>query len=381
MNLSVKAPRITSIDILRGLVMLLMMVDHVREHFFFHVPVNDPMDINTTTPSLYFTRLSAHFCAPIFVFLAGLSAWLYADKNKDNPKAVTSFLIKRGLFIILLEITVVNFLWFGNYNTMYSQVMWAIGISMISLAFLCRLPRLWIGIIGFVIVAGHNLLSPVQFESNEWGYGLWTILHDRGFLISDGVMPVKISYPLLPWIGVILLGYFTGPLFSSSISSNLRQKRLIMIGFSSIIILLVIRGFSLYGETLPWIVQNSSTKTLMSFFNFTKYPPSLDFILLTIGIGMLLLSLFESVKNPYLDILKVFGSSPMFFYLLHLFILLIIYKMCVAVFGLNQVEYFGVDYVWQLWAIAIVLMVALYYPTKLFSEYKRKSTSKLIKYF
>jgi len=380
MDNSVKPQRIQSIDILRGLVMLLMLVDHVREHFFYHVPVSDPLNIDIIEPSLFLTRLSAHFCAPIFVFLAGLSAYLYSQKN-NNKESVTIFLLKRGIFIILLEITLVNFLWFGTYKTIYLQVMWAIGISMISLAFLSKLPRVWIGILGFLIVFGHNLLSPIHFETNEFGYGIWTILHDRGFLISDGLIPVKVSYPVLPWIGVILLGYFSGRLFSGEISREKRIQYLNAIGLSCLIILMIIRSFNIYGETLDWQVQESFFKTEMSFFNFTKYPPSLDFLLFTIGIGLLILSFFEKVNNKYFEILKTFGSSPMFFYLFHLLILLIIYKMCILIFGLNQGDYFGVDSVWQLWLIALILTIALYYPTKLFSEYKRKSTSKFVKYF
>jgi len=381
MNLSIKPPRIQSIDALRGLVMLLMLLDHVREHFFYYVPMSDPVNINTTESSLFFTRLSAHFCAPIFVFLAGLSAYLYGQKKQEGKQSLMVFLLKRGLFIIILEITLVNFLWFGTYKTIFLQVMWAIGLSMISLGFLSKLPRLWIGIIGFSIVAGHNLLSPIHFEPNEFGYVIWTILHDRGFLISDGLIPIKVSYPVLPWIGVILLGYFAGPIFSDKMTSEKRIKTLSTLGISSLVLLLIIRGFNIYGETSHWFVQDSSVKTMMSFVNFTKYPPSLDFILLTIGIGLLLLSLFEKINTKYLLLLKTYGSSPMFFYLFHLLILLIIYQICILIDGLNKGNYYGVDSVGEIWLITFILAIALYYPTKLFSEYKRKSTYPLIKYF
>lgn len=379
MEQSVKPQRIQSIDILRGLVMLLMLVDHVREHFYYHVSVSDPMIVDNTSPNLFFTRVSAHFCAPVFIFLAGLSAWLYTSKN--GKKAGFSFLIKRGIFIILLEITVVNFLWFGTYHTIFLQVMWAIGISMISLAFLSQLPRIWIGVLGIAIVAGHNLLSPLQFTPDQWPYNIWTVLHDRGFLDLPIGIPVKASYPVLPWIGLILLGYFAGPIFSNQITSEKRMKTLNILGISSLILLLIIRGFNIYGETIDWSVQDSVVKTIMSFLNFTKYPPSLDFILLTIGVGLLLLSLFEKMNTKYLSFLKTYGSSPMFFYLFHLLILLIIYKICIAIFGLNKGEYFGVDSVAQIWLITFILAIVLYYPTKLFSDYKRKSTNPLIKYF
>lgn len=313
MNLSVKPQRIESIDISRGLVMLFMLLDHTREHFIYHIPITDPLDKDTVSQGLFFTRISAHFCAPIFIFLAGLSAWLYTNKN--GKAAGFSFLIKRELFIILLEVTLVNFLFLGSYKTLYLQVMWAIGLSMISLAFLSKLPRLWIGTIGFIIVAGHNLLTPIQFTPDEWGYNLWTILHDRGFLETGLSLPIKASYPVLPWIGVIMLGYFAGPIFSNQVTSEKRMKTLNLLGLSSLILLLIIRGFNIYGETIDWSVQDSFVKTVMSFLNFTKYPPSLDFILLTIGIGLILLSLFEKMNTKYLSFLKTYGSSPMFFYL------------------------------------------------------------------
>jgi uncharacterized membrane protein len=197
---NIKPSRVASIDILRGLVILLMLVDHVRERFFLHKQVFDPMDINNTEPELFFTRLSAHLCAPIFVFLTGISAWLYANPSSGIKRSAPSFLLKRGLILILLEVTLINFSWFGAYNTLYLQVIWAIGLSMIALAGAAYLPRQWIITIGLAIVLGHNLLSPIQFSLGEIGYSAWTILHDRGFLMSDAQVNVKVSYPVLPWI-------------------------------------------------------------------------------------------------------------------------------------------------------------------------------------
>ena len=175
-----KAKRIASIDMLRGLVMLIMLVDHVREHFFAHHPISDPMIIQQTDSSLFFTRLLAHLCAPVFVFLTGLSAWLYSNPKDKPSRSATSFLLKRGVFLLLLEVTLVNFSWSASYNTLYLQVIWAIGISMICLAFLSRIPRIWIGILGFIIVFGHNLLTPITFETTELGKNIWTMLHYRG---------------------------------------------------------------------------------------------------------------------------------------------------------------------------------------------------------
>ena len=159
--------RIHSIDILRGLVILLMIVDHVRERFFYHHQVTDPMDIQHTDPSLFFTRLSAHFCAPIFVFLTGLSAYLYQNPIQKPKRDLQSFLLKRGLFLIVLEITLINFSWFGNYQNLYLQVIWAIGLSMISLALVIKLPRYLIGGLGLLIIFGHNLLASINLQPNE----------------------------------------------------------------------------------------------------------------------------------------------------------------------------------------------------------------------
>ncbi|UII25871.1 heparan-alpha-glucosaminide N-acetyltransferase domain-containing protein [Fulvivirga maritima] len=375
--------RISSIDILRGLVMMIMLVDHTRERFFLHQQVLDPMDVESTDPGLFFTRLSAHLCAPVFVFLTGLSAWLYAHPLNKEPRSASSFLLKRGLFLILVEVTVVNFSWFGAYHTVYLQVIWAIGLSMIALSILSKLPRWCIGLLGFIIVFGHNALTHINFQPEESGYFLWTILHDRGYLIADGAVNVKVSYPVLPWIGVIALGYFAGPLFNAALKPKKRHQYLIMIGTLLFALLFILRGFNLYGETEDWVIHERFMFTVMDFLNYTKYPPSLDFILLTLGIGMFLLLGFEKMhsSSKWSKILRTYGSAPMFFYIIHLYVLLIIYQICVAVFGINHGSYFGVDHVWQVWVISFILFALLYYPTKKFAQFKKRSSSQLLKYF
>ena len=212
---AVHAARIGAIDLMRGLVMLFMLVDHVRETIYLHLQVGDPMDAQTTAPALYFTRLTAHLCAPTFVFLTGLGAWLYAHPPGGAARSASGFLFKRGLLLVLLEITLVSFAWTGDLplKTIYLQVIWAIGLSMIALSAVTALPLRWLAAAGLLIVFGHNALSPITFQPGETGYSLWTILHDRGFLVADGPLKVKVSYPVLPWIGVILLGYAAGPLY------------------------------------------------------------------------------------------------------------------------------------------------------------------------
>ena len=395
---SIGRTRINSIDMMRGMVMLIMLLDHVRERFFFHMQVSDPMDLSSTSWGLFVSRFAAHFCAPVFVFLTGVSAWLYANRSHGEPRSARMFLIKRGLFLIALEILVINFSnlsWMVSYYTLWLQVIWVIGLSMLALAALINLPRPWMALLGFAIVFGHNLLTPIGFQPNEWAYGLWTILHDRGYLVSEGALRVKVSYPVLPWIGVILLGYVAGPLFSnkpngSHLDALARQQKLLFLGISCWVLFAVLRGFNLYGETLPWQSGAHLGETLMSVFNLTKYPPSLSFLLVTLGGMFFCLVAFEryfassgKVGGRLARVgngLSVFGSVPMFFYILHLYVLLLLYTLAKFIFGANHGEYFGVNNMGWIWFIAGVLAIALYYPVKRFSEYKKHNTQAWIKY-
>jgi uncharacterized membrane protein len=289
--------RIDTIDMMRGLVMLIMLLDHVRERVLLHLQVSDPMDLTTTTVGLFFSRLAAHLCAPVFVFLTGLSAWLYQNHHSGIQRPVRQFLVKRGFFLIALELTVVNFAWMGSYHTLWLQVIWVIGLSMLALAALVHLSKPVLAMIGLTLVFGHNLLTPISFAPEAWGYSLWTILHDRNYLLNAeaaatfGMPMVKLSYPLLPWIGVIVLGYLAGPLYHYSTTQ--RQRWLLGLGLACLGLLLLLRGLNFYGETLPWQHQASLLLTIMDWLNFTKYPPSLNFLLLTLGVMFLLLLVFE----------------------------------------------------------------------------------------
>ncbi|MDG1819074.1 MAG: heparan-alpha-glucosaminide N-acetyltransferase domain-containing protein [Porticoccaceae bacterium] len=374
--------RISSIDVLRGLVMLIMLVDHVRERIYLHMQVSDPMVVESTSVDLFFTRLSAHLCAPVFIFLTGLSAWLYSHPASGDVRSPSSFLFKRGLFIIVMEMTLINFSWMGEYHTLWLQVMWAIGLSMIALSVMVKLPMWMIATTGLVIVFGHNLLTPISFVPGETGYALWTILHDRGYLIAEGVVKVKISYPVLPWIGVIALGYFAGQLYGKSVESDYRTGFLLRLGLGCLALLLVLRGFNIYGETLPWEYGENAVQAVMSFFNFTKYPPSLDFLLMNLGVAFLLLSWFERVgnENKALQVLKTFGAAPMFFYVVHLYALLLAYWVLIAIFGANQGDLYGVNQFYWVWVMSAVIAVALYFPTKTFAAYKKRSGQAWMRY-
>lgn len=373
--------RIASIDVMRGLVMVLMLIDHVREKLWLHHPLSDPMDIDTTSPEVFFTRMTAHICAPVFVFLTGLSMWLYSHPASGVPRSAAGFLFKRGLFLLLIEITLVNFSWTGGYSTLWLQVIWAIGLSMIALSALIRLPYWSLAVIGSIIVFGHNLLTPISFVPGESGYMLWTILHDRGYLIADGALRIKISYPVLPWIGVILLGYVAGPIYSHARSSESRVKILYALGGGCLLLFLLLRGFNLYGETLPWEYGATTIQTIMSFVNFTKYPPSLLFLLLTMGAAFLLMARFEFTDNWLTRVFALYGSAPMFFYIFHLYVLLLGYRTLLAIFGPNQGTRFGVDDFWWVWVASAALSFALYLPTRKFARFKRATKMGWVKYF
>lgn len=366
--------RIASIDLLRGLVILIMMVDHVRERFFMHTPVGDPIH-DTVSTEFFFTRFVTHLCAPIFIFLAGMSAYLYAHPNNRPFRSPSSFLFKRGLVIIGIEVVLYYLVWVDFIaTTVWLQVLWAIGVSMIGLAVASHLPRWAIGALGLVIVFGHNALSPIEFSPGEWGYVIWSILHDQNDLGTVLGLKFRSSYPVLPWFGVILLGYFCGSLYALTTSAQTRTKALLIGGVSCIAIMLLLRSFNIYGETLPWTTQSTTIATIRDFLNFSKYPPSLLYILTTLGIGAFLLAGLDAVKktNPITRLLAVYGSVPMFAYVVHLYVLLAAYWVCYWIVGPNYGERFGLHTVADIWLGALVLIAALYYPASRFSSYKHR---------
>jgi uncharacterized membrane protein len=374
--------RIAVIDVLRGLVMLIMLFDHVRETLYLHMQVTDPMTVASTAPALFFTRMAAHFCAPMFVFLTGLSAWLYAHPAA-GPRNATGFLVKRGLLLVALELVVVNFAWAGKFPppVLYLQVIWVIGLAMIFLALVHRLPIKLLGAVGALIVVGHNALTWMSFEPGTVGYTLWTVLLHRGFLVAEGAVQLKVTYPLLPWIGVILLGYAAGPLYGRAIAPQRRRQLLLTIGGAALLSLAVLRGFNIYGEELPWVHGETAVQTVMSFFNFTKYPPSLDFLLMTLGTGFLVLAWLEPVENWFTRACATFGGAPMFYYLLHLFVLLGLQHLLVALFGANHGARFGIDVLWPVWVVSLALMPVLYLPCRAFANFKRTSKQAWVRYF
>ncbi len=376
--------RIYSIDALRGLVMCVMMMDHVRETLYLHLQVTDPMTVADTPAAVYFSRLAAHFCAPIFVFLTGLGAWLYAHPPGGVPRSAREFLFKRGAMLIFLEVTLVSFLWVGELpRVIYLQVMWAIGFSMVVLAFASSLPwKLLLGA-GLVIVCGHNALAGIDLPRDHPLYVPWTLFLHRGWVSEDTIPQIRVTYPALPWIGVILLGWCAGPMFSRDYDGARRRRTLVTLGIVGWALLLVLRGFNIYGENAPWTQQASALATVMDFLNFTKYPPSLDFLLLTLGGGCLVLAAMDRMDNAFTRFMATFGGAPMFYYLLHLAVLIFGYKILLAVFGPNQGTRFGVgpEQFWMVWPVTVGMWFVLYYPTKWFGSFKRRTTIGWVKYF
>lgn len=317
----VKSTRIESIDILRGLAMVIMALDHVRDYFHLGSFFVNPTNLETTTPFLFFTRFITHNCAPAFVFLAGTSAFLYGS-NKSRP-ALSKFLLTRGLWLVFLEIAVNNLLWTFDltYSFQIFQVIWAIGISMIVLSFLVFLPKTGLLVIGIILVAGHNLLDGIVMEGDSPGSIFWYFLHQRARLQLSPTHLVTIGYPIIPWIGLMVLGYCFGTFYRRGFDAGLRKKWLLALGFGAIALFYVIRGINGYGDLVPWSVQKNSTYTILSFFNVTKYPPSLVYLLITIGPAMLFLYAIEPVKNKVTDFLLVFGRVPLFYYFLHILVI------------------------------------------------------------
>ena len=373
--------RLVSIDALRGAIMLIMLLDHVRETVFLHQQVGDPVAADTTSPALFFTRFLSSFCAPAFVLLAGTGAWLYGQKHK-RPE-VSYFLLTRGFFLIFLELVVIGFAWTGVFppERFYLQVIWCIGLSMIALAGLIHVPKWAQYGVALFFVAGHHLLKGVHTTAEDWWHPIWAVLYQRDWIELFGI-PARTSYPVLPWIGVIMFGYLIGPLFRAGYKFELRLRNLALIGVSLLAAFFLLRILNFYGDE-PWKNFPDSAQTVMSFLALTKYPPSFLFILFTLAGAFFSLWFYEvKASSRWVIRLAEFGSAPLFFYILHLYVLKIIYLLLVAVFGKNQGDYYGVDYVWGIWLWSLVLAPFLFLTTCRFARFKKQRRDlKWLKYF
>jgi uncharacterized membrane protein len=312
--------RIESIDLLRGVVMIIMALDHVRDYFHADYFYYDPADINKTNLAVFLTRWITHYCAPAFVFLAGTSASLMGER-KSKPE-LSRFLFTRGAWLVFLEITVVNFAWYFNphYPTIRLQTIWSLGVSMMALSALIYLPKKAILIIGLIILFLHNTLDGIHVDGDSLKAFLWAAVHVRRPFSFFG-HTIRVGYPVLPWIGIMALGYCFGSLYKKEMDAKKRKKDLLIIGFSAIVLFIILRVNNLYGDMSPWVIYDSTVKTVISFLNVTKYPPSLLYTLMTLGPCILFLAFTEKPLGKLGAAISTVGRVPMFFYILHLYLI------------------------------------------------------------
>jgi uncharacterized membrane protein len=380
--------RLDAVDLLRGLVIVIMALDHARD--FFTSVRFEATDLTQTTAPLFLTRWITHFCAPVFVFLAGTSAFLYQSRGKSRGD-VSRFLLTRGLWLVVLELTVVRWAWMFNFNytteLLFVQVIWVIGVSMIVLAALVHLPLPAVAGIGIAMIAGHNLLDGIRPESlGAWG-PLWVLLHVQSTIPFAGEQTVFVIYPLVPWIGVMAAGYAFGRLLLRPPEE--RRRLLVRLGTALTAVFVLVRAINVYGDPAPWSAQESFGRTVLSFLNTTKYPPSLLFLLMTLGPAIAVLPLFERLRGPVARAVTVFGRVPLFFYVLHLFLIHALALLVGTVAGFDPRSFlrvwiflpdewgYGLPVVYLVWA-GVVL--ALYPACRWFAGVKARRRDAWLSY-
>ena len=377
--------RIESIDLLKGLVMVIMALDHTRDYFHYPAMFFDPTDPTHSTLPIFFTRFITHFCAPAFSFLAGMSAFMVGRRKSKGE--LSAFLFKRGLWLVLIEMTIVNFSWYFDFQFRSPGllVIWALGISMIVLAALIHLPRkaiLWFSII---IIIGHNLLDTLHFKGNE----LWSVLHEFGvFPISKDYVFV-VAYPIIPWIAVMSLGYYFGAFYNSDYDAAKRKKLFNTLGFSALVLFVILRFTNIYGDARLFTQYNTIAKDLISFFNPSKYPPSLDYLLMTLGFTFVFLANSENLKGKVVNFFSTFGRVPFFYYIIHLYVIHLAAMLYAQLAGfgwhklilegwiteLPRMKGYGLSLIWVyvIWASIILLLYPL---CKWFDNYKQSNKDK-----
>jgi uncharacterized membrane protein len=351
---SAEEGRIVSVDLLRGLVVALMALDHTRD--FFGTGGFNPRDV--TEPALFLTRWVTHFCAPTFVLLAGLSAFLY---GRGRSVAETSrFLFTRGLFLMLIDLTLIKFGWRFEFDFLRlgMGVVFVIGASMVALAALVWLPRWVIAAVALIMIAGHNLLDGISAESlgaNAW---LWHILHERGGTTLGGGFEAYVLYPLIPWIGVMAAGYVLGPVMQRE--PQVRQRLLYTIGAAITLGFVVLRASNLYGDPASWAVQENWLATLLSFVNCEKYPPSLLFLMMTLGPALMLLAAFDQARGRFAQVLAMFGQVPFFFYVVHIYLIhalaIVTGFALTGVFAITPRLGFSLPEVYLVWLLVLAML-------------------------
>jgi uncharacterized membrane protein len=390
--------RLDSVDLLRGIVMVIMALDHVRDLLHVYAKSLDPTDPSKTYTTLFFTRWITHYCAPTFVFLAGTGAFLSTARGKTKPE-LARFLLTRGLWLIVLELTLVRFGWFFNfdYSFTFLQVIWAIGWSMIVLAGLIFLPTRGIAAIGLLMIFTHNLFDGVRSQSLGEFRWLWVVLHETNVISPFQGMTVLFAYPLIPWIGVMAVGYAFGEILT--LERERRRKVLFSLGATCILLFVALRALNVYGDPAPWSAQKSAWYTFLSFLNTSKYPPSLLFLLMTLGPSIVALALFDRAPDSEPSLLArpfiIFGRVPMFYYLLHVPLIHIV-AIVLALIKYGRAEWlfvnwpppdqpqpeppgygYGLHVVYAVW---IGVVVALYPLCRWFAGVKRRRRDAWLSY-
>ncbi|HKQ12030.1 MAG TPA: heparan-alpha-glucosaminide N-acetyltransferase domain-containing protein [Steroidobacteraceae bacterium] len=371
--------RLDMVDLLRGLVIALMVLDHTRDYFHISAYTFDPTDPARTHLWLYLTRWVTHLCAPTFVFLAGVSIALQAANGKD-PSQLTRFLLTRGAWLIALELTVIAFGFNFALPFVFLQVIWAIGVSMILLAGLIRLPRAVTAIIGVLIVAGHQLLAPIDPQDLGTLAPLWAVAFEVGPApIGRGFVP----YPAIPWFGVMCLGYALGPVFVQEPAR--RNRNVFTLAVGAIALFCVLRVINGYGDPAPWRAYPSAAATAMSFFNVSKYPPSLLYVLITLGVSLLCMLGLQRLRGLLARVLLAYGRTPLFTYVLHIYVVhsaSLVFAMLAgypasyhANFLADPFRLFKAGFGFNLLVVYVVwlaILVALYPASRWFAEVKRR---------
>jgi len=377
--------RIESLDLLKGLVIVIMAIDHVRDYFHYSSYFFDPTDPTLTNIPLFFTRFITNFCAPAFSFLAGLSALMVGKRKTQNELSI--FLLKRGLWLVFVELVIMNFGWCFDitFKTVGFQVIWILGISMIFLAGLIHLPKKAILIFSCLLVFGHNLLDNIHFDDSI----LWAFLHERKAFLTTPDHIFRVGYSIIPWVAVMSLGYYFGSFYDKAFEPLKRKKLFNIIGIASILFFLILRGINIYGNLLPWKDYGNFTQNLFSFLNLTKYPPSLSFLLVTLGGAFLFLANSENLKGKVVNFFCVFGRVPFFFYIIHIYLIHFLALMVAEFTGfgwqkmilpalpfrVEELKGFGFNLaiVYLVW----FFVIALLYPLcKKFDTYKQNNKDK-----
>lgn len=378
--------RIASLDVVRGIVMVIMALDHTRD-FFTDVRF-DPTDLSQTTPALFFTRWITHFCAPVFIFLAGTSAFLYGQKVNSKSR-LSRFLWTRGLVLVIIEITLIHLaFWFNlGYNFIVLQVIWAIGMSMIALAALVWLPLRWIAVFGILLIAAHNALDGITPAMAGAFAVPWTFLHVQNMLPLSPATQVMVAYPLIPWIGVMAAGYAFGQLYL--LEPERRRPVLLRLGIGLTIGFFLLRGLNIYGDLRPWTTQETPLYTILSFLNTTKYPPSLCYLLMTLGPAILLLGLLEKGIGKAGSFFAVYGKVPLFYYLIHFYVIHALAIVAAVAQGFAAGDFltfafaFPPQYGFALWGVYlwwIGIVLLLYFPCKWYGRLKSRSRNPVLSY-